>query len=60
MKTPLHSEMIYAEHASEIIAKGAALIAASRPFALINSMEIEGGAARERRLTRTWSMMLEK
>ena len=47
MKTPLNSEMIYAEHASEIIAKGAALIAASRPFALINSMEIEGGAARE-------------
>lgn len=47
MKTPQPSEMVYAEHASEIIAKGAALIDASRPFALITSLDIQGGAARD-------------
>ncbi|MEQ3729380.1 MAG: XdhC family protein, partial [Tateyamaria sp.] len=46
MTTPQPNEMVYAEHASDIISKGAALIAASRPFALITSLEIEGGAAR--------------
>ncbi len=39
--------MDYAEHASDIIAKAAELAKASRPFALITSLEIEGGAARE-------------
>ena len=46
MMMPQPNEMVYAEHASDIISKGAALIAASRPFALITSLEIEGGAAR--------------
>ncbi|MDG1376579.1 MAG: XdhC family protein [Yoonia sp.] len=46
MTTPQPNEMVYAEHASDIIAKGAALIAASSAFALITSLEIEGGAAR--------------
>ena len=47
MKTPLPNDLTYAEHASDIIAKGAALVRAASPFALITSMEIEGGAARE-------------
>lgn len=46
MKTPL-SDLTYAEHASDIIAKGAVLTRAAQPFALITSMAIEGGAARE-------------
>jgi len=46
MKTPL-SDLTYAEHASDIVAKGAALAQAAQPFALITSMAIEGGAARE-------------
>lgn len=47
MKTPPPDAVIYAEHASDIIAKGAELILASSPFALITSLAIEGGAARE-------------
>ena len=47
MKTPPPSDLIYAEHASDIIAKGAALAKASQPFALITSLAIEGGAARQ-------------
>ncbi|WP_341367868.1 XdhC family protein [Yoonia sp. BS5-3] len=46
MKTPLPNTLAYAEHASEIVAKGAACIAASERFALITSLAIEGGAAR--------------
>jgi xanthine dehydrogenase accessory factor len=37
----------YIEHASDVIAKAAAFVAENRPFALIVSLEIEGGAARE-------------
>ncbi|MBT0956598.1 XdhC family protein [Alphaproteobacteria bacterium KMM 3653] len=47
MKTPQPEVLIYAEHASDILAKGAALAQARRPFALITSLAIEGGAARE-------------
>lgn len=47
MKTPLSNDLTYAEHASDIIAKGAALTRADQPFALVTSMAIEGGAARE-------------
>lgn len=47
MKTLPPRDVIYAEHASDIIAKGAELVSASRPFALITSLAIEGGAARE-------------
>ncbi|MFO7772022.1 MAG: XdhC family protein, partial [Roseovarius gahaiensis] len=47
MKTLPPEDLTYTEHASDIIAKAAALINAGRPFALITSMAIEGGAARE-------------
>ncbi len=47
MKTSLPSGLTYVEHASEIIAKAAGFIAEDRPFALITSLAIEGGAARE-------------
>lgn len=47
MKTLQPSSLIYAEHASDILAKGADLAKAGRPFALITSLAIEGGAARE-------------
>ena len=46
MKTRPSSALAYAEHASEIVAKGAACVAASTRFALITSLAIEGGAAR--------------
>lgn len=44
---PLYNELNYAEHASEIIAKGAAHVRAAQPFALITSLAIEGGSARQ-------------
>lgn len=47
MKTSQPSGLTYVEHASEIIAKAAGFIAEDRPFALITSLAIEGGAARE-------------
>lgn len=47
MKTQPPSDLIYAEHASDTIVKGAELAQASRPFALITPLAIEGGAARE-------------
>ena len=47
MQTPPLNDLIYAEHASVIVAKGAALSRSSRPFALISSLAIEGGAARD-------------
>ncbi|EBA16414.1 hypothetical protein RSK20926_21854 [Roseobacter sp. SK209-2-6] len=47
MKMPPFNGLLYAEHASDIITKGAAHIRAARPFALITSLAIEGGAARE-------------
>lgn len=47
MKTQPPNDHIYAEHASDIIAKGAELAKAARPFALITSLAIEGGAARD-------------
>jgi xanthine dehydrogenase accessory factor len=40
-------DLTYAEHAFDIIAKAAELAKANRPFALITSLAIEGGAARE-------------
>jgi len=42
----LPDTLTYAEHASDIIEKAAALIGAARPFALVTSLSIEGGAAR--------------
>lgn len=47
MKMPPFNGLVYAEHASDIIAKGAAHIRAAQPFALITSLAIKGGAARE-------------
>lgn len=47
MKTSQPSGLTYVEHASEIIAKAAGFIAEDRLFALITSLAIEGGAARE-------------
>jgi len=47
MKTSLSKPLVYAEHAAEIVTKAAELITAKRPFALITSLAIEGGAARE-------------
>ncbi|WP_108835758.1 XdhC family protein [Tateyamaria sp. Alg231-49] len=47
MKTSQPSGLTYVEHASEIIAKAAGFVAEDRPFALITSLAIEGGAARE-------------
>lgn len=47
MKTSQFSDLDYTEHASEIIAKAVGLVAAGRHFALITSLAIEGGAARE-------------
>ena len=47
MKTPQPNKVTYTEHVSEIIAKAAGLVAADRPFALITSLAIEGGAARD-------------
>lgn len=47
MKTPLPDQIVYVEHASDIVATAAELIRQSRRFALISSLEIEGGAARE-------------
>ncbi|MEP2919181.1 MAG: XdhC family protein [Sulfitobacter sp.] len=46
MQTLLPDSLTYAEHASDIIEKAAALIGAARPFALVTSLSIEGGAAR--------------
>ena len=42
-----HKVLTYAEHASDIIATAADLIWRGQPFALITSLAIEGGAARE-------------
>ena len=42
-----HKVLTYAEHASDIIATAADLIGRGQPFALITSLAIEGGAARE-------------
>ncbi len=39
--------LVYAEHASDVVAKGVALAQAGHRFALITSLAIEGGAARE-------------
>lgn len=47
MKTPLPNDLTYAEHPSDIIAKAAQLVQAGCPFALVTSMAIDGGAARE-------------
>jgi xanthine dehydrogenase accessory factor len=47
MKTSPPNALTYAEHASDIIAKAAALTRAAQPFVLITSMAIKGGAARE-------------
>ncbi|WP_334068192.1 MULTISPECIES: XdhC family protein [Rhodobacterales] len=40
-------DLTYAEHAFDIIAKAVELANANQPFALITSLAIEGGAARE-------------
>jgi len=40
-------DLTYAEHAFDIISKAAELATANQPFALITSLTIEGGAARE-------------
>lgn len=47
MKTLLPKTITYAEHASDIIAKAAELIEGGQKFALITSVGIQGGAARE-------------
>ncbi|MBY4891849.1 XdhC family protein [Rhodobacteraceae bacterium N5(2021)] len=47
MKTLPPDSLTYAEHASDVIASAAALVRADRPFVLITSLAIEGGAARE-------------
>lgn len=47
MKTQLPSDLIYADHATDIIAKAAACVNAALPFTLITSLAIEGGAARD-------------
>jgi xanthine dehydrogenase accessory factor len=47
MQTSLPNAPTYAEHASDIIATAANLIGRGQPFALITSLAIEGGAARE-------------
>ena len=47
MKTSQPEALTYAEHAADIIAKAAELITGEAPFALITSVAIEGGAARE-------------
>ena len=47
MRITLPDQVSYVEHASDIIAFAAGLIAQQRPFALITSIAIEGGAARE-------------
>lgn len=44
---PQPDDLIYAELASDIIAKGVAFIKEATPFALITSLAIEGGAARD-------------
>jgi xanthine dehydrogenase accessory factor len=47
MKTFLSEAVTYAEHAADIMSKAADLIEGGRKFALITSVGIEGGAARE-------------
>jgi len=47
MQTLPPEEITYAEHASDIIAKAVELIGAGQRFALITSLGIQGGAARE-------------
>lgn len=47
MKTFQPEAITYAEHASDIVAKAVALISAGQRFALITSVGIQGGAARE-------------
>ena len=47
MKTQLPEAVTYAEHAADIIDAAVQLIAAGERFALIVSLSIEGGAARE-------------
>lgn len=47
MKTSPSEPLVYAERAADIIAKAVELIEGGQPFALITSLAIEGGAARE-------------
>ncbi|MDO6589356.1 MULTISPECIES: XdhC family protein [Rhodobacterales] len=47
MKTSLSEVLTYAEHAADIINKAAELIKDGQRFALITSLAIKGGAARE-------------
>ena len=47
MKTPPPDGLTYCEHASDVLGTAAGYVAANRPFALITSLAIEGGAARE-------------
>ena len=46
MTTSAQDPISYAEHASDIVALAARLIGEGRRFALVTSLEIEGGAAR--------------
>lgn len=47
MKTLRPEQITYVDHAAEIISKAAGLFASQQPFALITSIAIEGGAARD-------------
>lgn len=47
MQTPPRNALTYAEHPSDIIATAVDLIGRGQSFALITSLAIEGGAARE-------------
>lgn len=47
MKTPAFNSFTYVEHAAEIIGRAVLLLDAGQSFALITSLAIEGGAARE-------------
>lgn len=47
MKTPKPETLTYAEHASDIVACAVRCIDDGRPFSLITSLAIEGGAARD-------------
>ncbi|MCH2095424.1 MAG: XdhC family protein [Rhodobacteraceae bacterium] len=47
MKQPLSDPDTYAEHAVDVLDAAVARIKANRPFALITSVGIQGGAARE-------------
>lgn len=47
MKTLPPDGVIYSEHASDVLAEAARFVEANRAFALITSLAIEGGAARD-------------